>query len=54
MNYKFVPHNYVRKYNGKVTLLLDLSQDGKRHKEAVNDIYMDPNGILKRQHFLKV
>ena len=40
MNYKFVPHNYVRKSDGKVTLLLDLSQDGKRHKEAVNDIYM--------------
>ncbi|MGV0944299.1 site-specific integrase [Empedobacter falsenii] len=42
MNYKFVPHNYVRKSDGKVTLLLDLSQDGKRHKEAVNDIYIDP------------
>lgn len=53
MNYKFTPHNYVRKKDGKVVLHLELSHDGNRIKETIQDIYIHPNKWLEKKQRLR-
>ncbi|OFM84594.1 hypothetical protein HMPREF2660_08770 [Weeksella sp. HMSC059D05] len=53
MNYKFTLHNYVRKKDGKVVLYLELSHDGKRVKEAIQDVYINPNRWLEKKQRLR-